>query len=225
MRVLLIEDSARLAEYVARGLRRAGFAVDVATDGEHGQHLAESGEHDVIILDLMLPKRDGLTVLGALRASGSNVHVLVLTAKDTVEDRVRGLSDGADDYLVKPFAFEELLARVQALVRRAYGVKKTTLIFGALELDTAQRRLVRGGTIVELRPREYALFEYLALRAGQVVSRTEIERHIYDELAEPMSNVVDSAICSLRKLIDPIEGPSMITTRRGQGYVFGTPEA
>lgn len=220
MRILLIEDSVRLSEYVARGLRRAGFAVDVAMDGVQGQYLAESGEHDVIVLDLMLPKRDGLTLLAGLRASGSKVHVLVLTAKDTVEDRVRGLQEGADDYLVKPFAFEELLARVQALARRAYGVKKTTLCFGELELDTAQRRLLRNGQPIPMRPREYALFEYLAYRVGEVVTRSEIERHIYDEQAEPMSNVVESAICSLRKIIDLPSAPSKITTRRGLGYVF-----
>lgn len=225
MRILLIEDSVRLAEYVSRGLRRAGFAVDVAMDGEQGLFLAESGEHDVIILDLMLPKRDGLSVLNALRANGSGVHVLVLTAKDTIDDRVRGLNEGADDYLVKPFAFEELLARVQALVRRAYGVKQNTLRFGALELDTAQRKVSNDGNPIEVRPREYALLEYLALRAGQVVSRTEIERHIYDDQAEPSSNVVDSAICSLRKLIDPPGRRSMISTRRGQGYIFEGPQA
>jgi DNA-binding response OmpR family regulator len=221
MRVLLIEDSQRLCEYVARGLRHAGFAVDVATDGENGLFLAQSGEHDVVILDLMLPKRDGLGVLGALRADDSKIHVLVLTAKDTIADRVQGLNAGADDYLVKPFAFEELLARVQALVRRAYGIKKTILTFGPLELDTATRQLRRDGKVIDLRPREYTLFEYLALRAGHVVTRAEIERHIYDELAEPMSNVVDSAICSLRKLVDSPEGPSMIITRRGHGYIFG----
>lgn len=221
MRVLLIEDSQRLSEYVARGLRHAGFAVDAAADGENGLFLAQSGEHDVVILDLMLPKRDGLGVLAALRAGNSNIHVLVLTAKDTIADRVQGLNAGADDYLVKPFAFEELLARVQALVRRVYGIKKTVLAFGPLELDTTKRQVRRDGKVIDLRPREYTLFEYLALRAGQVVTRGEIERHIYDELAEPMSNVVDSAICSLRKLVDSPGGPSMIMTRRGHGYIFG----
>ena len=223
MRILLIEDSARLATYVAKGLRRAGFAVDAAADGEEGQYLAESGDHDVIILDLMLPKRDGLTVLRALRSRGSKVHVLILTARDTVEDRVQGLEEGADDYLVKPFAFEELLARVQALIRRSYGTKRSVLAFGDLELDMARRGVSCAGAVLNLKPREYALLEYLALRAGEVVTRPEIERHIYDERVEPMSNVVDSAICSLRKVIDPPGGPSLIQTRRGMGYVFGAP--
>ncbi|MBI1320262.1 MAG: response regulator [Candidatus Hydrogenedens sp.] len=224
MRVLLIEDSPRLSEYVSRGLRRAGFAVDVALDGEEGQFLADSGEHDVIVLDRLLPGKDGMAILRALRERGSDVHVLMLTAKDTVEDRVAGLQEGADDYLIKPFAFEELLARVQALARRAYGVKKNVLAIGPLAIDLTQRTAARDGELLALRPREYALLEYLALRAGELVTRTDIERHIYDEQAEPMSNVVDSAICSLRKLVDAPGADSLITTRRGQGYVFGIPE-
>lgn len=221
MRVLLVEDSARLSSYLARGFRKAGIAVDVAMDGERGLHLATEENYDVLVLDLMLPKRDGLSVLAKLRASGSTTHVLLLTAKDTVEDRVRGLHSGADDYLVKPFAFEELLARVQALARRSYGVKQSKLSFGRVEIDIGQRRVLVAGNLLALRPREYALLEYLALRAGQLVTRAEIEQHLYDESVEPMSNVVDSAICSLRRLLDPIEGPSLITTRRGHGYLFG----
>lgn len=148
-------------------------------------------------------------------------HVLILTAKDTVEDRVLGLRDGADDYLIKPFAFDELLARVQALVRRGYGVKNSVLQFGGIEIDMARRQVSRSGELLDMKPREYPLLEYLALRAGEVVARSDIERHIYDERAEPMSNVVGSAICSLRKIIDPPGGPSTIQTRRGMGYVFG----
>ncbi len=224
MRLLLVEDSERLQTYVGKGLRQAGYAVDVAGDGEQGLWLATENEYDAIILDVMLPKLDGITVLQRLRAEGRGTHVLILTAKDTVPDRVRGLEQGADDYLVKPFAFEELLARVQALVRRKYGEKQGRLAIGGLIIDTVRRVVTRNGETLELRPREYALLELLALRQGEVVSRSEIEQHIYDELAEPMSNVVDSAICLLRKKIDAAEGPSLIQTRRGMGYVMQEPD-
>jgi len=225
MRVLLVEDSARLRTYLARGLQRAGFAVDTAADGEEGLHYALSGDHDAIILDLMLPKLDGLSLLRKLRAHGMKTHILILTAKDTVEDRVKGLQTGADDYLVKPFALAELLARVQALVRRTYGIKTSRLSFGELEIDMARRVASRSGKELTLKPREYSLLEYLALRAGELVTRTEIEQHIYDERVEPSSNVVDSAICSLRKAIDTPGGASMIHTRRGMGYMLEGPRA
>ena len=223
MRVLLVEDSTRLRTYLARGLQRAGFAVDTAADGEDGLYCALSGGHDAIILDIMLPKRDSLSLLKELRARDIKTHVLILTAKDTVEDRVKGLDTGADDYLVKPFALEELLARVQALVRRSYGVKTSRLSFGELEIDMVRRMASRSGEELSLKPREYSLLEYLALRAGELVTRTEIEQHIYDERVEPTSNVVDSAICSLRKAIDTPDKASMIHTRRGIGYMFEGP--
>lgn len=220
MRVLFVEDSTRLQTYVCKGLRRAGYAVDVVGDGAEGLWLAESNDYDVIILDLMLPEVDGLSVLRRLRAHGCETHVLILTAKDTVEDRVCGLEQGADDYLIKPFAFEELLARVQALARRSYGVKSPQLVAGDLVIDTTRRVVTRDSKVLDLKPREYALLEYLAMRQGEVVSRTEIERHIYDEFVEPMSNVVNSAVCLLRKKIDRAGRPSLIQTRRGMGYVF-----
>lgn len=221
MRLLVIEDSQRLRRWVSRGLRNKGFSVDEAADGEHGLQLATDNDYDVILLDLMLPGIDGLTLLESLRRAGHTVHVLILTAKDTVEDRVRGLNTGADDYLVKPFAFDELLARVQALVRRRYNVKDPRLMAGDLEIDTALRVARRHGETVSLRPREYALLEYLALHRGQVVTRAQIEEHIYDEHVQPMSNVVDNAICALRRKIDMRGSPSLIETRRGMGYVFG----
>lgn len=223
MRVLIVEDSKRLQTYVARGLRRRGYAVDSAADGEEGLFLALGGDYDLIVLDLTLPQRDGLSLLRELRARGCDTHVLILTARDTVEDRVKGLEDGADDYLVKPFAFEELLARIQALLRRRYGVKSPRLVFGPLEINLGARTASRSGVPLELRPREYALLEFLALRHGQAVPRAEIERHIYDEHINPMSNVVDSAVCSLRKIIDGPCGESFIQTRRGVGYVFSEP--
>ncbi len=224
MRVLIVEDSKRLQTYVAKGLRQRGYAVDVASDGEEGLFLAESGDYDVIVLDLLLPKLDGLSLLRQLRSQNCTTHVLILTAKDTVDDRVKGLSDGADDYLIKPFAFEELLARIQALLRRSYGIKTPHLCFGSLEIDLKARVAKRRGTPLDLKPREYALLEYLALRSGEVVPRAEIERHIYDESVSPMSNVVDSSICSLRKAIDEPGATSLITTRRGMGYVFTEPQ-
>jgi len=168
----------------------------------------------------MLPGLDGLSLLERLRSRGRTTHVLLLTAKDTVQDRVRGLGLGADDYLVKPFAFEELLARVQALCRRSYGQKQTRLVIGDLELDLTRKSVRRAGQSIRLKPREYALLEHLALRRGQVVSRREIESHIYDELVEPMSNVVDSAICSLRKKLHLPGAAPLIHTRHGLGYVL-----
>jgi len=221
MRVLLVEDSERLQRSVGTGLRKAGYAVDVTGDGEEGLWYATSNDYDVIVLDLMLPKLDGLSLLRRLRAAGKDTHVIILTARDTVEDRVLGLRTGSDDYLVKPFAFDELLARVEALARRAHGVKKPVLCAGDMEIDLVSRLARRNGVALDLPPREFALLEYLALRRGQLCSRTEIEAHIYDQRAEPMSNVVDSAIYALRRKIDPPGGPSLIQTRRGAGYVFG----
>lgn len=220
MRVLLVEDSERLRRSVGTGLRKAGYAVDLAADGEEGLWYAQGNDYDVIVLDLMLPKIDGLSVLKRLRDSGKTTHVLILTAKDAIEDRVLGLQSGSDDYLVKPFAFDELLARVQALARRSHGVKRPVVRVGALEVDTVRRLAARDGSALDLPPREFALLEYLAMRPGEVVTRAQIEAHIYDDQVEPMSNVVESAIYSLRKKIDPPGGPSLIQTRRGMGYVL-----
>ncbi len=220
MRLLFVEDSERLQRYVGAALKKEGYAVDACVDGEEGLWLAETHDYDAIILDLMLPKLDGLTVLERLRASGKQTHVLLLTARDRVEDRVRGLLTGADDYLVKPFDLSELLARVHALCRRGYGAKARDLAFGDLVIDTVSKRVQVVGKLVELPPREYALLEYLALRSGEVVSRSEIEAHIYDDHVGAMSNVVDSAICSLRKKITPFGSKPLIQTRRGLGYVL-----
>jgi DNA-binding response OmpR family regulator len=220
MRILVVEDSTRLQRSLGTALRKSGYAVDLAGDGEEGLWLAESHQYDVIVLDIMLPKLDGLAVLGRLRQRGSKVHVLVLTARDAISDRVQGLRSGADDYLVKPFALEEFLARVQALCRRAYGTKQNILVAGDLEVDILGRTVRRAGQLVELTAREYLLLEYLACRRGQVVSRGEIEDHIYDGQVDPMSNVVDSAICSLRKKLNGASAASLIHTRRGLGYVL-----
>ena len=220
MHLLLIEDSPRLQSSIGRGLRKAGYALDIASDGKEGLWLAESSSYDAIILDLLLPGLDGLSLLRQLRAKQNSVHVLILTARDTVEDRVTGLRSGADDYLIKPFAFEELLARVQALCRRSYQRKNPSIKIGDLEIDTAARVARRKGKEIELTPREFKLLEYLALRRGQVVSRCEIEAHIYPDAAELMSNAVDSAICNLRKKITPGAARPLIQTRRGMGYLL-----
>ena len=224
MRVLLVEDSERLRRSVASGLRHCGYAVDVAADGEQGLWFAGSNDYDVLVLDLMLPRLDGLGVLEKIRREGADTYVLILTARDAVEDKVRGLRAGADDYLVKPFSFDELVARIQALVRRRHAVRDPVLAIGGLRLDTSRRAVVRGSDAIDLKPREYALLEYLAMRQGRVVTRTEIEAHIYDERVEPMSNVVDAAVYALRKKIDVPGAPSLIQTRRGIGYVLAAGE-
>ncbi len=221
MRVLIVEDYSPIRNSVSQGLQEAGFAVDAAADGEEGLWYAESNDYDVIVLDLMLPEIDGLTVLKKLRTCGCRTCVLVLTAKDQLEDRVNGLNSGADDYLVKPFAFEELLARVRTLVRRRYDLQDPLIRVGDLEIDTAARNVKRGDRTIALTFREYALLEYLAARADQVVTRTDIWEHVYDFLSDSQSNVVDVYIGYLRK---KIEGPGLaklIHTRRGHGYLLG----
>jgi DNA-binding response OmpR family regulator len=205
---------------LVRGLREAGFAVDASGDGEEGLWYAESQDYDVIILDLMLPGMDGLSILERLRAKQNPAHVLILTAKDTVADRVAGLERGADDYLVKPFAFAELLARVNALVRRKYEAKSPRIRIADLEIDTQARSVCRAGGVIELTGREYLLLEYLALRQDHVVTRAEIWEHIYDFNAEPNSNVIDVYVGSLRRKLEHGGLPRLIHTRRGLGYVL-----
>ncbi len=220
MRILLIEDSKRLQRALTMGLRKAGFQIDATGDGREGLWFAESFDYDVIILDLMLPGLDGLSILRRIRRKKCPAQVLILSAKDTVKDRVNGLQTGADDYLIKPFALEELLARIQSLVRRRYGIKQNTIRIEDLYIDLAKRSVTRGGKPIELPPREFTLLQFLALERGRVVSRTEIEEHIYDERSGPMSNVVDAAICLLRKMIDKPGKASLIKTRRGMGYII-----
>lgn len=220
MRVLVIEDYVPLLQAVRQGLQEADFAVDVAADGEEGLWYAKTNEYDAIILDIMLPRLDGLAILKRLREAGRQTHILILTAKDTLADRVHGLNVGADDYLVKPFAFEELLARVRALVRREYKAKNPLLHVGTLEIDTATRAVRRAGEPVELTPREYALLEFLAFRAGQIVSRTDIWEHVYDFHSSADSNVVDVYIGYLRKKLEKPGESRLIHTRRGQGYLL-----
>ncbi len=219
MRVLFVEDSKHLRNYVAKALRRAGYATDTAPDGEEGLYLAQTNTYDAIVLDLMLPKMNGVELLRRLRKSGDKTHLLILTARTAVEDRVTGLDLGADDYLVKPFAVEELVARVNALVRRGYGSKSSTIAVGSLEIDRAAKRVHLDGEILKIPPREYALLEYLAMRKGQIVSREDIENHVYDHAKEVKSNAVDSAVCLLRKRLHQNGGEFLRTVHR-QGYLL-----
>ena len=221
MRVLIVEDSHRLREAIVKALRQSGYAVDAADEGDEGLWMASENTYDVVILDIMLPKLDGLSILDGMREAGKDTPVLFLTAKDTIADRVEGLRRGADDYLVKPFALEELLARVDALCRRSYQKTSSEISLDDLKLDTNAKTASRAGQAIELTAREYAILEYLMMKQGSVISRTEIEEHIYDEFVSPMSNVVDSAICNLRRKIAVTpESVPLIHTRRGQGYVL-----
>ena len=218
MRVLIVEDYAPVRNAIAKGLREASFAVDTAENGREGLWYAENNDYDVIVLDIMLPEIDGLTILRRLRAANSTARVMLLTAKDAVEDRVAGLNSGADDYLVKPFAFEELLARVQVLVRRRYERSSPLLQIGNLEIDTAKKTVTRGGEFIELTQREYALLVFLAMREGETVSRTEIWESVYAFNSDAQSNVVDVYIRYLRQKLERPEWPPLIHTHRGFGY-------
>ncbi|MEK6674539.1 MAG: response regulator transcription factor [Planctomycetota bacterium] len=221
MRVLVVEDYAPLRTSLEQGLREAGFAVDSSADGEEGLWYAQSNDYDAIVLDILLPKRDGLSVLKSVRRSGSRTPILLLTAKDTVQDRVTGLDLGADDYLVKPFALEELLARVRMLSRRKYDKQDPILRVADLEINTATHVVRRASALVALTAKEYSLLEFLALRAGEVVSRTDIWEHLYEFHSEAESNVVDVYIGYLRKKLELPDRPKLIHTRRGQGYLLG----
>jgi DNA-binding response OmpR family regulator len=220
VRVLLVEDHKPLVRALKQGLEEEGFAVDVGTDGEEGDYKARTAEYDVIILDLMLPKLDGLSVLQRWRRDGLKTHVLILTARGTMEDKVRGLDIGADDYLTKPFELEELLARIRALVRRGHEVKDPVIRVHDLEIDTSTRTAKRGGQPIHLTPREYALLQFLAFHRGRVVSRSMIWEHLYDEHDESTSNVVDVYIRYLRNKIDKGFDPPLILTRWGEGYLL-----
>ena len=221
MRVLVIEDYRPLQESLTKGLREAGFAVDTTRDGREGLWYATSNEYDVIILDLMLPGMGGLEILKKIRSQGHKSHILILTAKDTVEDRVAGLDLGADDYLVKPFAFEELLARIRALIRRNYNKKSSQIVVEDLRIDLNTQQVYRGDRLIQLTAREYALMEYLAVRAGEVVSRTDIWEHVYEFNSSAASNVVDVYIGYLRKKLQSDGKPALLHTMRGRGYLLG----
>jgi DNA-binding response OmpR family regulator len=219
MRVLVIEDDVKVADFIRRGLEQENYAVDVARDGEEGAYHGATHEYDVVILDLMLPKLPGMEVLRRIREKKPATRVLILTARGAMEDRVKGLDSGADDYLVKPFAFAELTARVRALLRR--GIQEDTRLHIAdLEMDTATRRVTRGGEPVELKPKEFALLEFLLRNAGRPVTRTMIIEHVWDVHFDAVSNVVDVHINSLRNKVDRDFSSPLIHTVRGVGYVL-----
>ncbi len=217
MRLLVVEDDRKVASFLAKGLREEGYSVDVALDGTDGETKARVHDYDLLLLDVMLPGRSGLQIVRSVRASGSSVPVLLLTARDSEEDVVLGLDAGADDYLTKPFGFEELLARVRALLRRGGAARDETLRYADLELDrlrhTAQRRTV----VLDLTPREYQLLEYLLLRPEEVIRRTELLEKVWDLRFDPMSNVVDVHVANLRRKLRAL-GPPLIHTVRGVGY-------
>jgi len=224
VRVLLVEDDRKIASFIEGGLRQAGFAVDTVGDGEEGLLMAESNPYDAMVVDIMLPRMDGLTLIERLRGSGVRTPVLILSAKHTVDDKVRGFQTGGDDYLTKPFSFSELLARIQALIRRTsqqnHGA--SALEAGDLRLDLVRRRVTRGGREIELQPREFSLLEYLMRNAGSVVSKTMILEHVWDYHFDPQTNVVDVLIHRLRNRIDRDFETKLIHTVRGVGYVLET---
>lgn len=221
MRVLVVEDDLKIASFVIKGLEQAGFAVDHAADGETGLHLALNESYDVAVIDLMLPKRDGLSLIQELRRQQVNTPVIILSARRSVDDRVEGLQTGGDDYLTKPFAFSELLARVQALIRRAgSAVHPTRLEVGELVLDLLTREVSRRGEKLDLQPREFALLEYLMRQAGRAVSKTMVMEHVWDYSFDPQTNVVDVLVCRLRHKVDRDFDTKMIHTIRGVGYVL-----
>ena len=222
MRALVVEDDPTIADFVARGLREGGFAVDCTADGEAALDRAREHAYDVAIIDVMLPKRDGLSLIDELRHRRIATPVLILSARRTVDDRVKGLQAGGDDYLTKPFAFAELLARVQALVRRATRAPEpTTLAVEDLDLDLLTRRVTRAGRPIDLRPREFALLEYLMRNAGRVVSKTMILSHVWEYSFDPQTNIVDVLVSRLRERIDRPFDRKLLQTVRGVGYVLG----
>ncbi len=221
MRVLVVEDDKRIADYLAGGLREAGFAVDIAPDGTDGLFHATSGSYDAAVIDLMLPGVDGLAIIERMREQQIDTPVLILSAKRSVDDRVRGLQAGGDDYMTKPFSFSEVLARVQALIRRATrAAEPTSLTCGDLTLDLMSREVRRGDAIIELKPKEFALLEYLMRNPGRIVSRTTILEHIYDYSFDPQTNVVDVLVHRLRSKIEKGHDTRLIQTIRGAGYAL-----
>ena len=220
MRILIVEDEKDLAAIIKQGLEEEGYIVDVAHDGEEGLYMAESYPIDVMVLDVMLPLMDGLTVLSNLRKKGVQTPVILLTARDALIDKIKGLDTGADDYLTKPFVFEELLARIRSLIRRKTTVKEAVIRIADLEIDTASHQVKRAGKPIALSAKEYSLLEFLAYRKGEVVSRTDIIEHIYNEDADMDSNVVDVYINYLRNKIDKEFSGKLIHTVRGAGYIL-----
>ncbi|MGI9286232.1 MAG: winged helix-turn-helix domain-containing protein [Pseudomonadales bacterium] len=225
MNVLVIEDDREVADFISKGLVESGYLVDHVADGDTGLRRAKQGQFDVMIIDRMLPRRDGLSIVQALRAADNQTPVLVLSALGEVDDRVKGLKVGADDYLVKPFAMEELQARLEVLIRRGEaGTAETRLCVGDLEMDLLAHKVTRAGQVFNLQPREYRLLEYLMKHAGQVVTRTMLLENVWDYHFDPQTNVIDVHISRLRQKIDKDFDTQLLNTVRGTGYVLNAPE-
>ena len=221
MRVLVVEDDAKIASFVSKGLKQAGFTVDTTSDGQNGLDLSLTEPYDAAVIDIMLPKLDGLSLVQELRRRENKLPVLILSAKRSVDDRVKGLQNGSDDYLTKPFAFSELLARLQALIRRASNVTEpTSLTVGGVSLNLLTREVVRLGKQIDLQPREFSLLEYLMREPGRICSKNMIMEHVWGYNFDPQTNVVDVLICRLRSKIDRGFQTKLIHTRRGVGYSF-----
>lgn len=221
MRLLIVEDDKKLAAFITKGFRESGFAVDHCADGEEGVIMATGNEYDAAIIDIMLPSLDGLSLIKEMRKKRITTPVLILSAKGSVDDRVKGLQTGGDDYLAKPFAFAELHARIQALIRRgSQSAEESSLVIGDVTLDLLARRVTRAGHKIDLHSREFALLEYLMRNAGRVVTKTMILNHIWDYSFDPQTNVVDVLVCRLRNKIDKEFTRKLIQTRRGMGYVL-----
>jgi DNA-binding response OmpR family regulator len=220
MRLLLVEDDARIARFVAKGLREESYAVDIAEKGNDAIYQTEINDYDLIVLDVMIPGSDGFAVCKAIRAGGKRTPILMLTARDGVDDRITGLDSGADDYLTKPFEFRELLARLRALLRRPTELRPPRILIGDLELDTASQTARRGSRSIPLTAKEFALLEYFARNAGRVVGRSEIAEHVWDETFDPFSNLIEVYVNRLRRKLGEAEGKPLLQTRRGSGYVL-----
>ena len=220
MRLLLVEDDTRIARFVTRGLQEQAYAVDVVTNGSGALYQVEINDYDLVILDVMIPGKDGFAVCRDIRAQGKRMPILMLTARDAVDDRIAGLDSGADDYLTKPFEFGELLARLRALLRRPNELRSPQIVVGDLTLDTASQTAKRGPRTISLTAKEYALLEFLARNAGRVVGRSEIAEHVWDETFDPFSNLIEVYVNRLRRKLGDDDKKPLLQTRRGSGYIL-----
>jgi DNA-binding response OmpR family regulator len=223
MRLLLVEDDSRIAHFVARGLQEQAYAVDVVADGNDALYQVEINDYDVIVLDVMIPGKDGFATCRGIRSLGKRMPILMLTARDAVDDRIRGLDSGADDYLTKPFEFGELLARLRALLRRPRDLRPSRILVGDLELDTASQTAKRGNRSISLTAKEYALLEFLVRNASRVIGRSEIAEHVWDESFDPFSNLIEVYVNRLRRKLGEKDGKPLLQTRRGSGYILSAP--